>query len=113
MAKSAPYSTENIPLKPKYFLPVSIKGLKDGDYAMIYGYPGSTNRYESSFGVKAKTDVLDPAIASLRDTRLKFMMQEMLKDPATRLNMASEYANIANYWKFYDGEGKAVAEIQY
>ena len=104
--KPAPYSTSNVPLKPKYFLPVSIKGLKDGDYAMIYGYPGSTNRYESSFGIKAKTDVLDPAIASLRESRLKFMMQEMKKDPATRLSMASEYANIANYWKFYGGEGK-------
>ncbi|HSB92864.1 MAG TPA: S46 family peptidase, partial [Flavitalea sp.] len=108
--KSAPYSTENIPLKPKYFLPVSIKGLKDGDYAMIYGYPGSTNRYESSYGIKAKTDILDPAIASLRETRLKFMMQEMRKDPATRLTMASEYANIANYWKFYGGEGQLLTK---
>lgn len=102
----AAYSTENIPLKAKTFLPVSIKGLKDGDYAMIFGYPGSTNRYESSFGIREKTAVLDPAIASLRETRLRFMMQEMRKDPATRLKMASEYANIANYWKFYDGEGK-------
>jgi hypothetical protein len=108
--KAAPYSTENIPLKPKYFLPVSIKGLKDGDYAMIYGYPGSTNRYESSFGIKAKTDVLDPAIASLRETRLKLMMQEMKKDPATRLSMASEYASIANYWKFYGGEGQLLSK---
>ena len=102
----AAYSTENIPLKAKTFLPVSIKGLKDGDYAMIFGYPGSTNRYESSFGIREKTAVLDPAIASLRETRLRFMMQEMRKDPATRLKMASEYANIANYWKFYDDEGK-------
>jgi hypothetical protein len=108
--KASPYSTENIPLKPKYFLPVSIKGLKDGDYAMIYGYPGSTNRYESSFGIKAKTDILDPAIASLRETRLKFMMQEMKKDPATRLSMASEYASIANYWKFYGGEGQLLSK---
>lgn len=108
--KAAPYSTDNIPLKPKYFLPISIKGLKDGDYAMIYGYPGSTNRYESSFGIKAKTDVLDPSIASLRETRLKFMMQEMRKDPATRLSMASEYASIANYWKFYGGEGRLLTK---
>src|SRR5687768_2855222 len=51
----ADYSEENIPLKPKWFLPVSIKGFKEGDYTMIYGYPGSTNRYETSYGVKLKT----------------------------------------------------------
>lgn len=109
MSKSgqpAAYSTDNIPLKPKYFLPVSIKGLKDGDYAMIYGYPGSTNRYESSFGIHEKTSVLDPAIVALREIRLGYMMQEMKKDPETRLKLASEYANIANYWKFFDGEAK-------
>jgi hypothetical protein len=53
--KPADYSEDNIPMKPKWFLPVSIKGFKDGDYTMIYGYPGSTNRYETSFGVKLKT----------------------------------------------------------
>lgn len=102
----AAYSTENTPLKPKHFLPVSIKGVKDGDYAMIFGYPGSTNRYETSLGVKEKTESLNPAIVGLRDMRLKFMMQEMKKDPATRLKLASDYASIANYWKFYDGEAK-------
>jgi len=103
---SADYSPENVPLKPKHFLPVSIKGVKDGDYAMIYGYPGSTNRYESSLGVKQKTDIANPAIVNLRDMRLKYMLEEMKKDPATRLNLASNYASIANYWKFFDGEAK-------
>lgn len=98
------YSPDNVPLKPKYFLPVSLKGLKDGDYAMIYGYPGGTNRYESSYGVKLKTDIDNPTIVKLRDVRLKLMFDEMKKDPATRLKLASDYANIANYWKFYDGE---------
>jgi len=104
--KPADYSTENIPLKPKYFLPVSIKGFKDGDYAMIYGYPGSTNRYETSYGVKLKTDIENPAIVGLRDVRLKLMFDEMKKDPAVRLQLASTYAGIANYWKFFDGETK-------
>ncbi len=104
--KPSAYSTENVPYKPKYFLPVSIKGIKDGDYAMIFGYPGSTNRYETSYGVKEKIESLNPAIVSLRDMRLKLMMQEMKKDPATRLKLASEYASIANYWKFYGGEAQ-------
>jgi hypothetical protein len=104
--KPANYAADNMPLKPKWFLPVSIKGIKDGDYAMIYGYPGSTNRYESSFGVKQKIDINNPTLVKLRDMRLKYMFEEMKKDPATKLQLASSYASIANYWKFYDGESK-------
>jgi len=100
------YSTDDVPLKPKYFLPVSLKGLKDGDYAMIYGYPGSTNRYETSYGVKQKIDIDNPTLVRLRDVRLKYMFEEMKKDPAVKLQLASSYAGIANYWKFYDGETK-------
>ncbi len=102
----ANYSEDNVPYKPKHFLPVSIKGVKDGDYAMIFGYPGSTNRYETSYGVREKVQTLNPAIVGLRDMRLKYMMEEMKKDPETRLKLASDYASIANYWKFYEGERK-------
>ena len=104
--KPAEYSEENIPLKPKWFFPVSIKGFKEGDYTMIYGYPGSTNRYETSFGVKLKTDIENPTLVKLREMRLKYMFDEMKKDPETKLQLAATYASIANYWKFYDGETK-------
>lgn len=104
--KPAEHSNENVPLKPKWFLPVSLKGVKDGDYAMIYGYPGSTNRYETSMGIKQKVDTDNPVTVSLRDMRLKYMFDEMKKDPAVKLNLASSYAGIANYWKFFDGESK-------
>lgn len=104
--KPAKYSTENVPLKPKWFLPVSIKPLKDGDFAMIWGYPGSTNRYESSYGIALSTDINNPTLVKLRDVRLKYMFEEMKKDPAIKLQLASSYASIANYWKFYDGETK-------
>ncbi|MBD0368179.1 MAG: S46 family peptidase, partial [Flavisolibacter sp.] len=102
----ANYSTANTPLKPKWFLPVSLKGVKEGDYAMIYGYPGSTNRYESSLGVQLSTDINNPTLVKLRDMRLKYMFEEMKKDPAIKLQLASDYASIANYWKFYEGESK-------
>lgn len=105
-AKPAKYSVDNIPLKPKYFLPVSLKGIRDGDYAMIYGYPGSTNRYETSLGVKQKIDINNPTLVTLRDMRLKYMLNEMIKDPAVKLKLAADYASIANYWKFFDGETK-------
>ncbi|MGC4035369.1 MAG: S46 family peptidase [Chitinophagaceae bacterium] len=104
--KPAEFSTDNVPLKAKWFLPVSIKGIKDGDFAMIYGYPGGTNRYETSYGIKQKIDIDNPSLVKLRDVRLKLMFQEMKKDPAVKLKLASYYASVANYWKFYDGESK-------
>ena len=104
--KPANYDENNKPLKPKWFLPVSIKGVKEGDYAMIWGYPGSTNRYESSYGIKLSTEINNPTLVKLRDMRLKYMFEEMKKDPAVKLQLASSYASIANYWKFYDGETK-------
>lgn len=104
--KPAKYNAANIPLKPKWYLPVSLKPLKDGDFAMIWGYPGSTNRYESSYGIRLATDINNPTLVSLRDVRLKYMFEEMKKDPAVKLQLASSYASIANYWKFFDGETK-------
>ncbi|HUC80606.1 MAG TPA: S46 family peptidase [Flavisolibacter sp.] len=102
--KPAKHSADNVPLKPKHYLPISIKGVKEGDFAMIFGYPGSTNRYESSLGIKLATDINNPTLVKLRDVRLKYMFEEMKKDPATKLKLASDYASIANYWKFYQGE---------
>ena len=103
---STEYKADNVPYQPKYFLPVSIKGVNDGDYAMIYGYPGGTNRYETSYGVKLKVDIDNPSLVALRDVRLKLMLTEMMSDPAVKIQLASSYAGIANYWKFFDGESK-------
>ena len=104
--KPSNYSRNNVPLKPKYFLPVSLKGVNDGSFAMIYGYPGGTNRYETSYGIDLKNSIENPTLVKLRDMRLKYMFEEMKKDPAVKLQLASDYAGIANYWKFYDGETK-------
>lgn len=102
----ADYSKDNVPLKPKHFLPVSLRGVSEGSYAMIYGYPGGTNRYETSMGIKLKLDIDNPSLVELRDMRLKFMHERMVKDPEVKLKLASSYAGIANYWKFFDGESK-------
>ncbi|MEO5500020.1 MAG: S46 family peptidase, partial [Ginsengibacter sp.] len=102
--KPAEYSPENIPLKPKWFLPVSLRGYKDGDYSMIYGYPGGTNRYETSYGIKLKNEIDNPSLVNLRDVRLKAMYSQMIKDPAVKLKLADSYSGIANYYKFYKGE---------
>lgn len=108
----AGYSPENQPMKPKHFLPVSIRGVKEGDFAMIFGYPGGTNRYETSYGVKLKTETENPSLVELRDIRLKYMLEEMKKDPAVKLKLASDFAGIANYWKFYDGESKQLLKYK-
>ena len=110
--KASDYAADNIPLKSKYSLPVSIKGVKDGDYTMIYGYPGGTNRYETSFGVQLKTDIENPSLVGLRDVRLKYMLEEMKKNPAVKLQLAGSYAGIANYWKFFDGESKQLLKFK-
>jgi hypothetical protein len=104
--KPAKYAEGNVPMKPKWYLPVSLRPLKDGDFAMIWGYPGGTNRYESSYGIKLATDINNPTLVKLRDVRLKYMFEEMKKDPAVKLKLSSDYAGIANYWKFFDGETK-------
>jgi V8-like Glu-specific endopeptidase len=104
--KPSAYDAANVPLKPKWYLPVSLKGVKEGDFSMIWGYPGGTNRYESSLGVQLSTSINNPTLVKLRDVRLKYMFEQMKKDPAIKLQLASDYAGIANYWKFYDGETK-------
>lgn len=110
--KPATFNADNVPLKPKWFLPVSIKGYKEGDFAMTYGYPGSTNRYETSLGIQQKIDIDNPTLVKLRDVRLKYMFEEMKKDPAVKLALASDYAGIANYWKFFDGESKQLVKYK-
>jgi hypothetical protein len=104
--KPAEYNQNNVPLKSKYFLPISLKGVKEGDFAMTLGYPGSTNRFETSYGVKLATDIKNPAFVKMREIRLKAMMEEMKKDEAAKLKLSAEHASLANYWKFYDGETK-------
>jgi hypothetical protein len=110
--KPVAYSADNVPLKPKHFLPVSLKGFKDGDFAMIYGYPGGTTRYETSYGIKLKNEIDNPALVGLRDVRLKFMHEQMIKDPAVKLKLADNYAGVANYWKFFDGETKQLIKYK-
>ncbi len=110
--KPAGYSQANKPYTPKKFLPVSVKGLKNGDFSMVYGFPGRTDRFLTSYGVKLATGKVSPAIVKLRDIRLKAWKEEMDKDVATRLNLSSTYANIANYWKYYIGQTEQLKRLK-
>lgn len=102
----APYSPDNIPLNPKHHLPISLNGVEKGDFSMIMGYPGRTNRYLTSNGVEEIIDYTGPFVVKVRDLKLKTMREFMDKDQAVRIKYASKYAGIANYWKYYIGQTK-------
>jgi hypothetical protein len=104
----AEYSPKNIPLKPKHFLPVSLKGVKEGDFAMIAGYPGTTNRYLTSYGINQMVNKDYPAWVEASKVAMDVMKKYMDKDVATKLNYASQYASVANYWKNRQGTIDAV-----
>ncbi|TDG36981.1 S46 family peptidase [Pedobacter changchengzhani] len=110
--KPTEYSQANVPYKPKKFLPVSIKGVKNGDFSMVYGYPGRTDRYLTSYGVDLATNKVNPTIVKLRDIRLKAWKEQMDKSVDTRLKLSSKYANIANYWKYYIGQTEQLKKLK-
>lgn len=107
----ADYAADNVPYKPKHFFPINIHGIKEGDFAMIMGYPGSTDRYLSSWGVKQALDITNPSVVEIRDLKLKTMKEHMDADPAVRLKYAAKYAQVANYWKYFIGQNKGLVRL--
>ena len=102
--KPAEYSPENIPYVPRKSLSISLKGVKENDFTMVYGFPGRTQEYLFSDAVKMTMNESDPVKVALREKRLGIMQQFMKADDATRIAFAANYASIANYWKKWMGE---------
>src|SRR5574344_1469517 len=100
----ATYSEKNIPLKPKFHFPVSTSGVKEDDFAMIIGFPGRTDRYLSSYGVKMAMQEKNPTIVKVRDVKLDIMKNFSQKDPKIELQYAAKMSGISNYWKYYIGQ---------
>ena len=109
--KPAEYSKDNVPYVPKHHLPVSLKGVQAGDYAMIWGYPGSTDRYLSSYGVEQKMNELNPVTVHLRDIKMKIMKEKMNLDPKVRIQYAEKIAYLGNFWKKDREETKALKAL--
>lgn len=107
----AEYSKDNVPYQPKWHLPISLKGEQEGDYAMIFGYPGRTNRYEVSYGVKLALSNVNPSIVSIRDKRLKIMHAHMVKNKKVYLKLTSLYSGVSNYWKYYIGQSEQLKRL--
>ena len=99
----AEYSKDNVPLQPKHYLPVSIKGIKENDFAMILGYPGRTNRWMPAGGIEQNIKYAYPAWVEGAKTGMDQMKKYMDKDATVRLKYASKYASTANYWKNRQG----------
>jgi hypothetical protein len=104
----AEYAATNVPMKPKHSLPISLKGYKPGDFTMIVGFPGRTNRYLTSFGIEQMVSKDYPAWVESSKLAMDVMKKYMDKDQATKLDYASQYASTANYWKNRQGTIDAV-----
>lgn len=110
--KPADYSPSNVPYKPKHYFPISISGVKEGDFAMIMGYPGRTNRYQTSWGVDLDLEISNPTRIEIRDRKLKTMKTFMDADKAVQIKYASKYAQIANYWKYFIGQSQGLKRLK-
>jgi hypothetical protein len=102
--KPAQYSTNNVPLKPRYYLPVSIKDIRKGDYAMILGYPGRTQRYATSFEVDEMLKIQHPDRIKIRGIRQEILLADMQADPKVNIQYAAKYSSSSNYWKYSIGQ---------
>lgn len=102
------YSKDNVPYQPKHFLPISIEGIKENDFTMVMGYPGRTQEYLPSYAVAQIVADLNPAKIAIRDAALKVQDGFMRKDNAIKIQYASKYAGVANYWKKWIGETKGL-----
>jgi len=109
--KPAPYSKDNIPLKPKYWLPVSLKDLNTGDFAMILGYPGRTQRYYTSYEVKEILDITNPNRVKIRGIKQEIWLADMLADQKVDIQYASKYSRSSNYWKYSIGQNNQLKNL--
>jgi len=105
------YSAKNVPMKPKKYLPISIKEKKIGDYAMVMGYPGTTDRYATSYTIKWALEKNNPMVVKIRTKKLEILREDMAADPEVRIKYASKYAGSANYWKFFIGQNKGLKRL--
>ena len=108
----APYSENNVPYKPKRFFKVNAKGISEGDFTMVYGFPGRTNEYLFSDAVKYTAEKSNPHKIALRTLRLDIQNREMSKDQAVRIKYASKNASVSNAWKKWQGEAKGIFRMR-
>ncbi|OIP01300.1 MAG: serine protease [Bacteroidetes bacterium CG2_30_32_10] len=107
----ADYSADNVPYTPKKSLTISLKGVKENDFTFVYGYPGTTTEYLTSFALKMIYESENPSNISIRDKKLEIIGADMSQSDAIRIKYAAKYASIANYWKKWMGENRGLKRI--
>ena len=116
----AGYAEENLPLTKAlreqndafyHHLPVSLEGVANDDFTMVWGYPGSTDRFLTSWGVKQMLDIKAPTIVDIRALKLNVMKKHMDANAAVRIKYAAKYAQTANYWKYFIGQSKGLKRL--
>jgi hypothetical protein len=107
----AEYNADNIPMKPRHSLPVSLKPKKLNDYAMVIGVPGSTQRYMTSYEVSEEMNIDNPARIKIRGLRQDIWMKDMQADEKVNIQYASKYSESSNYWKFSIGENQGLKRL--
>ena len=109
-AKNRPteYSKNNVPYTPKHFLPISLDGVEEGDFTMVFGFPGRTNEYLPAVAIEQITEKVNPSNIAIREAALKVMDEKMKTDDEVRIKYASKQAQIANYWKKWIGENLGI-----
>ena len=107
----AKYSKDNVPMKPKKWAPVSLQGYVPGSFSMTIGYPGSTSRYLSSYGIKERRDAENEPRYKTREVKQDIMIRHMRADEAVRIKYDSKYASSSNYWKNSIGMNKCIDSI--
>ena len=110
--KPALYAKDNVPYQPAYFLPVSLAGVKENDFSMILGYPGSTDRYLTSYGIREKLTLTNPADIKAKWAKMEVIKNYMGADEQTRIAYAEDYAYLANFWKKSQQESKALQRLR-
>jgi hypothetical protein len=106
--KPAAYSKDNVPYKPAHHLPVSLDGVEENDFTLVFGFPGRTNEYLPAVGIDQIVNVLNPAKIEVRENALKIVDGFMRNDTEIKIKYASKYASIANYWKKWIGENQGI-----
>ena len=104
----AKYSEKNVPYKPKRHLSISTKGIKEGDFTFVFGYPGSTQEYIPSYGIDLQVNVLNPVRISLREKKLDIYNSAMNESREVRIQYAAKRSGIANGWKKSIGESRGI-----
>jgi len=106
--RPAEYSKDNVPYQPKHYLPVSLDGVEEGDFTLVFGFPGRTNEYLPAVAVDQIVNVLNPAKIEIRDNALKIIDSYMRTDADIKIKYASKFASTANYWKKWIGENQGI-----